>query len=210
MTLAAYGLTTGGHRYLGSELEDPLAVLDCVITDWYFAGWDSADIISSRISTEFGIVGGTIPGNLTIQAPIVSIEFGEVGGAITGVDYTHVFGLKTGGDRYPYSQLEDPNAVLDVVLTNWYLVAWDIARTGAVKSTEYGVVAGSSNVTIQAAMISTEFGTIGGSFSTGITILGAIISTAFQIKVIALNANPIYVTITEEVEDIVCDIDDGG
>jgi hypothetical protein len=206
----AYGLSTGGHRYLGSQLEDPITALDVVLADWYFAGWDSADFVSSRISEEFGIVGGSIPGNITIQGAVISMECGIAVGAVAGVDYAHAFGLKTGGDRYPYSQLEDPIAVLDAVLTDWYLRRWDRTSFAPVVSTAFGIVAGSASVVGTSAAIHTTFGIIGGSFTIGTTIQGAVISTVFQVTVAALIIDQVYVTLTEE-SDVVCAVaEDAG
>jgi hypothetical protein len=206
MTLAlAYGLRTG-YRYLGSQLEDPIAALDTVLTDWYLAGWDSIAIVSATISTEFGDVGGSIPGNTTIQGAVVSTECGVAAGAISAIDYTHSFGLKT-GNRYVYSQLEDPIAALDTVLTDWYLAGWTLTLSGAIPSTEFGVAVGSANVVrTDGATVSTEFGSIGGSFVVNSAIQGAVITTEYEVNytlATVLSIASVFVTLTEEGDEYI-------
>jgi hypothetical protein len=189
----AYGLKTG-YRYLGSQLEDPIAVLDTVLTDWYLAGWDSIYTISGgSILDEYGIVGGTIPGNLTLEAPLVSDEYGINSGTMADFDQTHAFGLKTGW-RYMGSLLEDPIAVLDIVLTDWYLRRWDSTQYAAIVSTEYQVAVSPVNILAIGAVISTEFAAVGGSFNEGIKIQGAVISTMYEVRGFELIPDPILLS----------------
>ena len=146
-------------------------------------GSASSDLVitgGAVISTEFGIVGGSLIIGVTIQGASISTESSVVGGsptlaiilsgAVISTEYNAVGGSPVIGITIQGASIPTEYGITDGSLIKGIVV------TGANVTAEFAVLGGSFVAVIPAATLSTEYGIIGGSLVIGITIQGAIIT----------------------------------